>query len=107
MLKRGNVFGIRGDMRMKKRLLAAGLVVLLLAAAYGLVRTRPRESRLSYRLVITNSIAAPGSLANLTGTQAPFVQAPVVDDTPLTTAQELARAGISPDEVPLAQEALR
>src|SRR2546423_487199 len=94
-------------MRMKKRLLAVGLMVLLLAAAYGLVRTRPRESQVSYRLVITNSIAAPGSLANLTATQAPLVQAPVVDDTPLTTAQELARAGISPDEVPLAQEALR
>src|SRR2546423_887474 len=94
-------------MRMKKRLLAVGLMVLLLAAAYGLVRTRPRESQVSYRLVITNSIAAPGSLANLTATQAPLVQAPVVDDTPLTTAQELARAGISSDEVPLAQEALR
>jgi len=79
-------------MKTNKLLLAATLVVLLIAAAYGLVRTRSGEAPSAARLA----------------TKTPAVsQASPVDDTPLTTAAELARTGISSDEVPLAQEALR
>jgi small-conductance mechanosensitive channel len=79
-------------MKTNKLLLAAALVLLLLAASYGLLRTRSGDAALVARLVTNAPVAS---------------QTSPVDDTPLTTAAELARAGISSDEVPLAQEALR
>jgi small-conductance mechanosensitive channel len=79
-------------MKSRKAIFAGALVVLLLLTAYGLLRTRAGGSHLVSHLALKNSAVAP---------------APLVDDTPLTTAQELVRMGVTPDEVALAQEALR
>jgi small-conductance mechanosensitive channel len=78
------------------KIASAALVLLLLAAAYGIFRTTPPA---------TPIVLEPG-IAAQTAAQGPQNQ-PVVDQTPLLTAQRLAQMPTSSEELPLAQEALR
>jgi small-conductance mechanosensitive channel len=79
-------------MKTKQKIAAVVLIVLLGAAAYGLVGTRQPES-----VPATNSKTAYGGLG----------QAAIVDQTPLLTAQRLAQMPTSTEEQPFAEEALR
>src|SRR5271154_838185 len=79
-------------MKPKQKIAAIVLIVLLGATAFGLFR----EGR---------QVTAPAVSRKL-GQAAP-AQATLVDQTPLTTAQQLARLGNTEEEQPLAQEALR
>jgi small-conductance mechanosensitive channel len=75
-------------MKTKQKLAAIALVALLGAVAYGLFRTgRPASS---------------GSSKAVTG-----VQATLVDQSPLRTAQKLARLADSPEEQAFSREAIR
>jgi small-conductance mechanosensitive channel len=76
-------------MKTKQKLAAAVLALLLGGTIYGLLRTEPRAVTL-----------APNEKAT-------SAQAPLVDRSPLETAQRLAQMPTSPDELPFAQEALR
>jgi small-conductance mechanosensitive channel len=75
------------------------LVLLLIAAAYGIVRTEPPAPSLPGRTVILT--------VGLAGGPAIPPAQPVVDQTPLKIAQQLAPLVTLPEERPLAQEALR
>ena len=75
------------------------LVLLLIAAAYGIVRTEPPAPSLPGRTVILT--------VGLAGSPAIPPAQPVVDQTPLKIAQQLAPLVTLPEERPLAQEALR
>src|SRR5216684_7409728 len=79
-------------MKTKQRVTAIVLLLLLGAAVYGFYRT----GRPSNVLVKSAKIASaePG-------------QGPIVDQTPLLTAQRLAKMPTSAEEKPLAEEALR
>jgi small-conductance mechanosensitive channel len=79
-------------MKSKQNILAAVLVVLLLAAGYGLYETsriRPAAS--------TAASALPS----------PADSAPSVDESSLTAAQQIVRLPTTPEEALLAREALR
>ncbi len=75
-----------------QKIIAIVLVILLGATVYGVIRTAEPPK-------------APPSFGKGKAPVAP--QAPLVDQTPLKTAQDLAHAVTSPDERPLALEALR
>ena len=77
-------------MRLKQRAVAIVLMLLLGAAVYALVRTRE---------VVSNPEAPKAS--------ATAEQAPLVDQTPLLTAQQFAKMPTSDEEKPFAEEALR
>src|SRR5216684_3945705 len=79
-------------MKTKQKIAAIVLVALLGAVAYGLFRTGQPASAPA-----TNTKAAYGGAA----------QAPIVDQTPLLTAQRLAQMPTSPEEQAFAEEALR
>jgi small-conductance mechanosensitive channel len=79
-------------MKTTQKLAAAALVLLLGGTIYGLLRTAPRA-------------VTPTKKGK--GTQPAVVEAPLVDQSPLQTAQRLAQMPISPEELPFAQEALR
>ncbi len=75
------------------------LVLLLIAAAYGIFRTEPPAPSLP-STAVTATIVPTGSLA------LPPAQL-LVDQTPLKIAQRLAPLTTLPEERPMAQEALR
>src|SRR5260370_37425750 len=79
-------------MKTTQKVLGIVLVALLGAVAYGLSRTGHQA----------NAPETPGKTKF--GAAA---QAPIVDQSPLQTAQRLAKMPISDDELPFAQEALR
>src|SRR5229473_2272454 len=79
-------------MKTTQKIAAIVLVLLLGAVAYGLFRTgQPAGAR------ATSTKPAPGTAA----------QAPMVDQTPLLTAQRLVQMPTSAEEKPFAEEALR
>jgi len=79
-------------MKTKRKIAAIVLLALLSAVAYGLFRTgRPASAP------TINTEAAYGVAA----------QGPIVDQTPLLTAQRLAQMPTTAEELPFAQEALR
>ena len=79
-------------MKTTQKIAAAVLVLLLGGTIYGLLRTEPR---------------AVTPTKNGKGSQAAVTQAPLVDQSPLETAQRLAQMPTSPEELPFAREALR
>jgi len=79
-------------MKTKRKIAAIVLVALLGAVAYGLFRTGEPASALA-----TSTKPASGTAA----------QAPLVDQTPLLTAQRLVQMPTSAEEKPFAEEALR
>jgi small-conductance mechanosensitive channel len=79
-------------MKTTQKLAAAVLVLLLGGTIYGLLRTEPR----------TVTLKTTGK-----GNYAVVAQAPLVDQTPLETAQRLAKMPTSPEELAFAQQALR
>jgi hypothetical protein len=79
-------------MKTTQKIAAAVLVLLLGGTIYGLMRTELRA--------VTPAKNGKGSNAAVT-------QAPLVDKSPLETAQRLAQMPNSPEELPFAQEALR
>jgi hypothetical protein len=79
-------------MKTKPKIVAVLLVLLLGAAVYGLIRTGEPAK-------------VPPSLGK--GKLAAAAQAPLVDQSPLKTAQQLAQLASTSEERPLAQEALR
>ncbi len=79
-------------MKTKQKIAAIVLLALLGAVAYGLFRTGQPASAPT-----TNTGAAYGGAA----------QGPIVDQTPLLTAQRLAQMPTTAEELPFAQEALR
>jgi small-conductance mechanosensitive channel len=79
-------------MKLTQKLAAIGLVLLLGATVYGLIRTTE----------LPNAIPSPGK-----GKPAVPAQAPLVDQSPLKTAQQLAQLATTAEEAALAKEALR
>src|SRR5260221_6111938 len=79
-------------MKTKRKIAATVLLALLGAVAYGLFRTGQPASAPT-----TSTKAAYGAAA----------QGPIVDQTPLLTAQRLAQLPTAAEELPFAQEALR
>ncbi len=79
-------------MKTKQRVTAIVLLLLLGAAVYGFYRT----GRPSNVPVKSAKIASAGA-----------AQGPIVDQTPLLTAQRLAKMPTSAEEKPFAEEALR
>src|SRR3981189_428856 len=79
-------------MKTKRKIAAIVLLALLGAVAYGLFRTGQPASAPTI-----NTEAAYGGAA----------QGPIVDETPLLTAQRLAQLPTGAEELPFAQEALR
>ena len=79
-------------MKTTQKIAAIVLLVLLGAVAYGLFRTAQPASAPAM-----NAKTAYGGAA----------QAPIVDHTPLLTAQRLAQMPTSAEEKPFAEEALR
>jgi small-conductance mechanosensitive channel len=79
-------------MKKTQKLAAAVLVLLIGGTIYGLLRTEPRA-------------VSPTTRGK--GNQTAVAQAPLVDRAPLETAQRLAKMPTSPEELPLALEALR
>src|SRR5229473_4694945 len=79
-------------MKTTQKVAAAVLVLLLGGTIYELLRTEP---------------PAPTLTANGRGNHAAMAQAPLVDKSPLETAQRLGQMPTSPEELPFAQEALR
>jgi small-conductance mechanosensitive channel len=78
-------------MKNRTKIAAIVLVILSLATAYGLYRMR--QPYVTARLY-------PGAVGNLQGES-------LVDQMPLKRAQQLAQLSLTPDEKPLADEALR
>src|ERR1700722_4487958 len=79
-------------MKPLQKTLAVVLLVLLAASVYGLLRTGQ----------------PPGTpVADQSASGAAAAQAPLVDQSPLLTAQRLAKMPTSPEEQPFAREALR
>jgi hypothetical protein len=84
-------------MKSKRITIGAAVALLLVAAGYGIFRTRPPASpAVGGRLSATSQITT----ANPQGQ-------PLVDQSPLTTAQRLAQTQNSSVEEPYAKEALR
>jgi small-conductance mechanosensitive channel len=79
-------------MKTTQKFAATALVLLLGGTIYGLLRTEPRA--------VTRTSNEKGNHAGVT-------QAPLVDKSPLETAQRLAQMPTSPEELPFAQETLR
>src|SRR5256885_606932 len=79
-------------MKSRRKIIAMIVVLLLGATMYGLYRTGQPA----------NAPVAPDRTKY--GGAAP---APIVDQTPLLTAQRLAKMALSAEELPFAQEALR
>jgi small-conductance mechanosensitive channel len=79
-------------MRPIQKIVAIILVLLLAATVYGLIRT-------TAPLHVSPSVGK--------GKQAVAVQPPLVDQSPLKTAQQLAQLANTPEERPLAEEAVR
>ena len=79
-------------MKKTQKVVAAVLVLLLGGTIYELLRTEPPAATLA---------------TNGKGNHAAMAQAPLVDKSPLETAQRLAQMPTSPEELPFAQEALR
>src|SRR5260370_7487636 len=79
-------------MRARQKISAVALVLLLGAVVYGLIRT-------------TEPPAASSSQDN--GKHGVPSRVPLVDQSPLKTAQQLAQLATTPEERPLAEEALR
>jgi len=79
-------------MKTTQKFIAIILVLLLSATGYGLYRTGKPAN-----VPVTPDKTKYGSAA----------QAPIVDQTPLLTAQRLAKTALSAEELPFAQEALR
>jgi small-conductance mechanosensitive channel len=79
-------------MKTKRKIAAIVLLALLGAVAYGLFRTGQPAS-------------APA--INTEAAYAGAAQGPIVDQTPLSTAQRLAQMPTTAEELPFAQEALR
>jgi small-conductance mechanosensitive channel len=79
-------------MKTSQKIFAIVLVVLLGATAFGLFRTGQPAGAPETASKSTNESAA---------------QSPAVDQTPLLTAQRLAKMQTSPEEQPFAEEALR
>ncbi|HUC53247.1 MAG TPA: mechanosensitive ion channel family protein [Candidatus Cybelea sp.] len=77
---------------MKQKIAAIALLVLLGASLYGFIRTGEPAS-------------APNNAAKTA--MAGLAQGPIVDQTPLLTAQRLAQIPTSAEEQPFAEEALR
>ena len=77
-------------MRPRKRIGAITLLLLLVAAIYGLIRTAEAPS------VLRTASNVPGA-----------AQASAVDQTPILTALKLAHMPTAAEELPFAQEALR
>ena len=86
-------------MKALHKIAGVALVLLLIAAVYGIFRTEPPAPSLPSAAKITNGGAADASSAP--------AGPPLVDQTPLKIAQQLAPLVILPEERPLAQEALR
>jgi small-conductance mechanosensitive channel len=80
-------------MKSMHKIALAVLVLLLVGVVYGIFRTAPTGAP---------AAAVPGIAA-----EAAAQGQPVVDQTPLLTAQRLAQMPTSPEEQPFAQEALR
>jgi small-conductance mechanosensitive channel len=76
-------------MKSKQRAVAIVLVLLLGAAVFALVRTRDANNAQVSKSSVTTE------------------QAPLVDQTPLLTAQQFAKMSTSAEEKPFAEEALR
>src|SRR6267142_1894800 len=81
-------------MKTKRKIAAIVLLALLGAVAYGLFRTGQPASAPTINTKAAYGAAAQG-------------QGPIVDQTPLLTAQRLAQMPASPEELPFAEEALR
>src|SRR5437899_1629757 len=79
-------------MRSRQKISAVVLVLLLGAVVYGLIRT-------------TEPQAVPSSQDN--GKHGVPSRVPLIDQSPLKTAQRLAQLATTPEERPLAEEALR
>ncbi len=79
-------------MKTTQKIAAVVLVLLLGATIYGLIRT-------------TEPPSVPPSQGK--GKPTSPAQAPLVDQSPLKTAQQLAQLPMAPDEKPFAEEALR
>jgi small-conductance mechanosensitive channel len=79
-------------MKPVQKILAVVLVLLLVASIFGVLRTGQPAG-----------LPPAGSAANGSATE----QAPLVDQSPLLTAQRLAKMPNSPEEEPFAKEALR
>jgi len=79
-------------MKTTQKIAAAVIVLLLGGTIYGLLRSEPRA--------VTLTTKGKGNHPAVT-------QAPLVDQSPLETAQRLAQMPTSPEELPFAQEALR
>ena len=79
-------------MKTTQKLAAVVLLLLIGGTIFGLLRTEPPAASLS---------------TNGKGNQPGTAQAPLVDRSPLETAQRLAKMEISAEELPFAQEALR
>jgi small-conductance mechanosensitive channel len=79
-------------MKKTQKIAAAVLVLLLGGTIYELLRTEPPAATLA---------------TNGKGNHAAVARAPLVDKSPLETAQRLGQMPTSPEELPFAQEALR
>ncbi|MFI5095179.1 MAG: mechanosensitive ion channel domain-containing protein [Candidatus Acidiferrum sp.] len=79
-------------MKLRQKIVAMALAVLLAASVYGLLRTRQ---------------PAGAQLADKPANGAATAQTPLVDQSSLLTAQALSKMPTSPEEQPFAQEALR
>jgi len=77
-------------MKPVQKILAIALALLLSATIYGLIRT-----------------GQPARLPQSSGKASPGASASAVDQTPILTAQKLAKMPTTEDELPLTQEALR
>ncbi len=80
-------------MKLTHKIASIPLIVLMVAAIYGLIRTG-------------GEVSGPPGNGAVAGTNSPE-QGPVVDQTPLLTAQELVRMPTSAAELPSAQAALQ
>jgi small-conductance mechanosensitive channel len=83
---------VTGTMKPQQKIATIVLLALLGAVAYGLFRTRQQ------------AVAPAKSNNTAVGTPA---QAPIVDQTPILTAQRLVQMPTSAEEQPFAEEALR
>jgi small-conductance mechanosensitive channel len=90
-------------MKATHRLVGLALAVLLVAAAYGVLRTQPPAPQLPVDRSTNVVTGATASGLN----SSPSPSQPTVDQTPLKIAQELAALAILPGERQFAQEALR
>ena len=84
------------DMKSKRTIAGVLTVLSLVAAGYGILRTRPPASPAADDPLSTTSLTTTNSQGQ-----------PLVDQSALATAQRLAKTPTTPAEQPFAQEALR